>query len=99
MSNPLKIELASKQSPACFTAFDILYCQDHSTNLLPLTERKKLLDKAVISESARFAKSRYIEEKGIAFYNLAKQRDLEGLSQSGRTAYTSQGYDGAISIF
>ena len=79
MSSPMKIELASKQSPACFTAFDILYCQDHSTNLLPLTERKKLLDQAVISESARFAKSRYIEEKGIAFYNLAEQRDLEGI--------------------
>lgn len=79
MTNRLKIELASKQYPACFTAFDILYYQDHSVNLLPLMERKKLLDEVIISDSARFAKSRYIEEKGIAFYNLAEQQNLEGI--------------------
>ena len=79
MTNRLKIELASKQYPACFTAFYILYYQDHSVNLLPLMERKKLLDEVIISDSARFAKSRYIEEKGIAFYKLAEQRDLEGI--------------------
>lgn len=79
MSSPLKIELASKQSPACFTAFDILYYKDHAVNLLPLMERKKLLDSVILSESARFAKSRYIEEKGIAFYSLAEQQNLEGI--------------------
>lgn len=79
MSNPLKIELAAKTSPACFTAFDILYYQDHATNLLPLIERKRLLDEVIASESGRFAKSRYIEEKGIAFYTLAEQQDLEGI--------------------
>lgn len=79
MTNPLKIELASQSSPACFTAFDIIYYQDHAVNLLPLIERKKLLDKVVISESSRFARSRYIEEKGIAFYTLAEQQELEGI--------------------
>lgn len=79
MTNPLKIELASQSTPACFTAFDILYYQDHAVNLLPLTERKKLLDEVIGSESARFAKSRYIEEKGIAFYKIAEQQDLEGI--------------------
>lgn len=79
MTNPLKIELASQSTPACFTAFDILYYQDHAVNLLPLTERKKLLDEVIVSESARFARSRYIEEKGIAFYKIAEQQDLEGI--------------------
>lgn len=79
MSSPIKIELASQKSPACFTAFDVLYYQNHETNLLPLIERKKLLDKVVRSESARFAKSRYIEENGIAFYTLTEQQDLEGI--------------------
>ena len=79
MTNPLKIEIASKGFPACFTAFDILSYQDRATNLMPLTERKKLLDEVVLSESARFARSRYIEEKGIAFYKLAEQQNLEGI--------------------
>ncbi|MBO5219569.1 MAG: DNA ligase [Clostridia bacterium] len=79
MTNPLKIELAAKSTPACFTAFDILYYRDHAVNLLPLTERKRLLDDVVASESARFAKSRYIEKNGVAFYNLAAGQDLEGI--------------------
>lgn len=79
MSNPLKIELASRQNPACFTAFDILYYEDHSVCELPLTERKELLLKGVREETARFAVSRVIENNGIAFYELAKSQELEGI--------------------
>lgn len=79
MSDPVRIELASRRFPACFTAFDILYDTDHTVNLLPLTERKKLLENVILSESTQFARSRYIEEKGIAFYSLTEQQDLEGI--------------------
>ena len=68
MSTPLKIELAAKKYPACFTAFDILYYEDHPVTDLPLTERKALLQKAVIEESARFAVSRVVENNGVAFF-------------------------------
>lgn len=78
MSNTFKIQLASSKLPASFTAFDILYYQDHSVTNLPLMERKKLLEK-VINENERLAISRYIEEQGIQFYQLAKQNDLEGI--------------------
>ncbi|MBR3971212.1 MAG: DNA ligase [Ruminococcus sp.] len=79
MSNPVKIDMAAKKYPACFTAFDILYYDDHQVMDLPLTERKELLQKAVQSENSRFAVSRYIEENGISFYNLAEQQELEGI--------------------
>ncbi len=79
MSTPLKIELAAKKYPACFTAFDILYYEDHPVTDLPLTERKALLQKAVIEESARFAVSRVVENNGVAFFWLAKARELEGI--------------------
>lgn len=46
---------------------------------LPLTERKALLQKAVIEESARFAVSRVVENNGVAFFWLAKARELEGI--------------------
>ncbi len=79
MSNPVKIDIAAKKYPACFTAFDILYYDDHQVMDLPLTERKEFLQKAVQSETSRFAVSRYIEKNGISFYNLAEQQELEGI--------------------
>lgn len=79
MSNPVKIDMAAKKYPACFTAFDILYYEDRQVTDLPLTERKELLQKAVKLENSRFAVSRFIEKNGIAFYDLAKQRELEGI--------------------
>ena len=79
MSNPLKIQLAAQQNPACFTAFDILYHNDRPVTDLPLTERKQLLQSVVEEESPRFAMSRYIEQRGQAFYQLAKEQELEGI--------------------
>lgn len=79
MSNPMKIELESQRHPACFTAFDILYYEDHPVTDSPLTERKKLLEEVVKEESPRFAVSRYIDGQGIAFFQLAKQQNLEGI--------------------
>ena len=78
MSNTFKIQLASSKLPATFTAFDILYYEDHAVTDLPLMERKKLLEKT-IKENERIAISRYIEERGIEFYKLAKQNQLEGI--------------------
>jgi bifunctional non-homologous end joining protein LigD len=79
MSNKLKIELASKQHPACFTAFDILYYEDHLVTDKPLMERKALLQSVFREENSLFAYSRYIEEKGSAFYQLTTEQDLEGI--------------------
>lgn len=79
MSNPVKIDMAAKKYPACFTAFDILYYEDHQVMDLSLAERKDFLQKVVQSENSRFAVSRYIEKNGISFYNLAEQQELEGI--------------------
>ena len=79
MSNKFKIELESKKSPATFVAYDILYYKNKQTTDLTLVERKKILQKVVKEENERFAISRIIEEKGIALYNIAKQKNLEGI--------------------
>ena len=79
MSNPIKIDMAAKKYPACFTAFDILYYDDRQVTDLPLLERKELLQKAVKSENSLFAVSRFIEENGTAFYQLAEKQELEGI--------------------
>ena len=79
MTDALKIQVDSQLHPACFTAFDILYYNDHLVTGLPLTERKKLLQEVVLTENACMAISRHIEGNGVAFYLLAEQQDLEGI--------------------
>ncbi len=78
-SNNFKIQLASRQYPANFVAFDILFYDDKDLTLLPLMERKKYLEKAIKAETERFAISRYIQDEGIPLYKLAEQQNLEGI--------------------
>ena len=78
MSDEFKIKLASNKNLVQFVAYDILYfdCKDLTNK--PLTERKEILNKAV-SEGHGLSISRYIEKNGIAFFELAKQEQLEGI--------------------
>lgn len=79
MSNAFKIELAAKQYPVSFVAFDILYKNGKDLTGLPLMERKDILSKTVKQESDRFAVSRYIEEAGKVLYEIAAAQSLEGV--------------------
>ena len=91
MSNSFKISLLSKQYPASFIPFDILYYGTKDLSLLPLIERKKYLKKAMVKESERMAMSKYIEQNGIAFYNLAEQQELEGIVAKRKDSVYIQG--------
>lgn len=91
MSNAFRIELLSKQYPASFIAFDILFYNDMDLTLLPLMERKKYLAKAVVSESERLAVSRYFDEQGMALYTLAEQQGLEGIVAKRKDSIYIQG--------
>jgi bifunctional non-homologous end joining protein LigD len=77
-TNNFKIKLQANKFPASFTAFDILYYKDHEVASLPLMERIKLLE-STIKENEKLAISRHIEERGIEFYKLSEQNDLEGI--------------------
>lgn len=78
LTDPFKIQLAYSKYLASFVAYDILYINDHVTNLLPLMERKKLLQE-VVKETNIIAVSRYVDEYGIELFDMAKQKDLEGV--------------------
>jgi len=78
MTNPFRIELASKKMPVSFTAFDILYLNGSLLTGKPLIERKDKLEKA-ISESSRLSVSRYFEGNGIDLYAAAEKQGLEGI--------------------
>ncbi|MEA4911539.1 MAG: RNA ligase family protein [Oscillospiraceae bacterium] len=74
----LRAQLAAEKLPACYTVFDILYCDARQTTELPLLERRALL-RSVVRESERFAVSRCADGQGIAFFELAKAQALEGV--------------------
>lgn len=78
-TNSFKIQLASRQYPASFVAFDILFYDEKDLTLLPLMERKKFLEKAVMLENSSLAISRYVPDRGRPLYLLAEQKNLEGI--------------------
>ncbi|TAH74956.1 MAG: DNA ligase [Anaerolineaceae bacterium] len=77
-SNPFKIKISSDKYPASFVAYDILYLKNKSLIDHPLLERKNILSDTVL-ESPKLAVSRYIPEKGIELFEVAKARKLEGV--------------------
>jgi len=77
-SNTFKIQISADKYPASFVAFDILYLKDKELISLPLTERKSILSETV-TESPKLAISRFIYEKGIELFEVAKARNLEGV--------------------
>lgn len=77
LSIPYKIEIASKRYPAQFVAYDILYHKDRPVHLLPLYQRKELLNNTV-HENKQMAISRVFHD-GIRLFELVKNIGLEGI--------------------
>lgn len=78
MTSPFKIRLAAKQYPACFVAYDVLQNEFMDITKIPLMDRKAIL-KNIVTENNYIGVSRYIEYNGKQFFELAKQRGLEGI--------------------
>jgi len=78
MTDAFKIELLSKSKPVSFVVYDIIYLDNQEVIEKPLMQRKEMLTE-IVRENNRIAISRYIEEKGIEFYQLAAKQNLEGI--------------------
>lgn len=78
MGDKFKISLAAKKNPVQFVAYDILYYNGKDLTDKPLMERKQILSKAV-TEGHNLSVSRWIERNGVAFFELAKKENLEGI--------------------
>ena len=74
----LKIELAARRLPATYIVFDVLYLNDREQVHLPLAERKGIL-RDILKESDQVLESKYILEKGKAFFQEAVAQGLEGI--------------------
>lgn len=78
MGDKFRISLAAKANPVQFVAYDILYHNGKDLTDKTQMERKEILANSVI-EGHNLGISRYIEKNGIAFFELAKQQELEGI--------------------
>lgn len=78
LNNNFKIGMLCEKIPVNFVVYDILFLNDKDVTGLPLIERKKLLENN-IKEDGLLSISRYIEERGIDFFEIAKAQDLEGI--------------------
>lgn len=61
-----------------YHVFDLLWLNGHSTEDLPLIQRKELLKEA-LTETDRIKYCDHIQEKGIEFFTQMKKMQLEGM--------------------
>ena len=61
-----------------YEAFDLLYLDGRFLLKVPLEDRKRLL-RSVLQEGPRVRFASHVEEKGLEFYEAAKDRGLEGI--------------------
>ncbi len=78
MTDSFRISLAAKKNHVQFAAYDILYFNGKDLTDKPLMERKEMLSKNV-KEGFNLSISRYLSTSGVAFFELAKKENLEGI--------------------
>jgi len=78
VSDPFKAELLAKELPATYMVFDILLLDGQDCTRRPLLERKEILQR-VVTESDSVLQSRFVEERGRAFYEGVVKEGFEGM--------------------
>jgi bifunctional non-homologous end joining protein LigD len=68
----------NQDRPIQYYIFDILRLNSHDTTALSLLERKELLQK-IIPKNEVIKYSDHILEKGKSFFNVSKEKNLEGI--------------------
>jgi bifunctional non-homologous end joining protein LigD len=86
-----EIENLSKEIPATYYFFDILYLDGINLQSLPFLERRKILSQVIDKENARIKISHFIEEKGQKTFDKTKSMGLEGLVAKHKSSKYLQG--------
>jgi bifunctional non-homologous end joining protein LigD len=85
-----EIEILSKQIPATYYFFDILYLDDKNLQDLSFIERRSILSET-IKENMRIKISDFIEEVGTEVFEKTKSIGLEGLIAKNKLGKYVQG--------
>ncbi|MEM5778587.1 MAG: non-homologous end-joining DNA ligase [Candidatus Aenigmatarchaeota archaeon] len=73
----LRIDILSKQIPATYAVFDVLYLNEKDLTNLPLIERKNILDK-IVKETEKVKKC-FFTKNGKELWKIVKKIKLEGI--------------------
>jgi bifunctional non-homologous end joining protein LigD len=73
-----EIEMISRQIPATYYFFDILYNDGKNVQRFPFVDRRKILSD-IIRPNDRIRISDYVEENGIEVFEKIKSMNLEGI--------------------
>ncbi|HET9773985.1 MAG TPA: DNA ligase D, partial [Nitrososphaeraceae archaeon] len=84
------IENLSRQIPATYYLFDILYLDGTNVQNLSFLERRKILSQ-IVNENTRIKISDFIEEIGEEVYKTTKSMGLEGLVAKNKSGKYVQG--------
>src|SRR5687768_3692438 len=85
-----EIEILSKDLPATYYFFDILYLDKKNLQDLPFLERRKILSEVII-ENTRIKNSDFMEEIGKKIFDSTKRMGLEGLIAKHKSSKYVQG--------
>ena len=72
--------------PVLYYAFDLLYLDGYDWRRVPLEERKSKL-KSLLTPGDALRYSDHYEEQGKALFEIARQKELEGILAKKRTSY------------
>jgi bifunctional non-homologous end joining protein LigD len=86
-----EIDNLSKEIPATYYFFDILYLDGTNLQGLSFLERRKILSDVIAKENARIKISHFIEEKGKEVFDKTKSMGLEGLVAKHKSSKYVQG--------
>jgi bifunctional non-homologous end joining protein LigD len=86
-----EIENLSKEIPATYYFFDILYLDGTDLQDLPFLVRRRILSDVIGKENARIKISQFIEEKGQEVSDKTKSMGLEGLVAKCKSSKYVQG--------
>lgn len=78
LTDRFKIQMEASRCPASFVVFDSIYLDGKDLCWEPLMKRKERLSEN-LKENDRIAVSRYIQGNGVALYQAAEERELEGV--------------------
>jgi bifunctional non-homologous end joining protein LigD len=85
-----EIEFLSKQFPATYYVFDILYLDGNNLQNLELLERRRILTN-IVNTNSKIKISDFIEEYGIEVFKEATRMKLEGIVAKRKTSRYFQG--------
>lgn len=90
MKKEPRIREAKRSNPVIFFVFDILYYNGLDLRNTPLFARKKLLQ-LVLEDNAFYKKMLYVENEGVALFDLVQRSELEGVACKRKDSLYAEG--------